>query len=189
VAAPKLGEPLLTLANQLTIARMALAPALVLLVLSGEHGWALAAFVAAGVTDGLDGVAARRGHGETTLGAMLDPVADKVLMGCSYVVLTWGRVPCPIPVWLTITILSRDAIILLSVAAINLTVGRRLFPPSWLGKSTTAAQIGTAGLVLLLDAIEVCPPWTRVVFWACLVLTVTSALHYVWAASRGAARS
>jgi cardiolipin synthase len=183
-----LSEPLLTLANQLTIARMALAPVLVLLVLSGEHGWALAAFAAAGITDALDGLAARRGHGETTLGATLDPIADKVLMGCSYVVLTWGQVPCPIPVWLTVTILSRDVIIILSVAAINLTVGRRLFTPSWLGKTTTFVQIGTAGLALFLNALGTCPPWARLVSWACLVLTVGSALHYVWSASHPAAR-
>ena len=77
---------------------MALAPLLVVLVLSRELGWALAVFVLAGLTDVLDGLIARRGGQQTTLGAMLDPVADKVLLGGAYVVLTWGqRSPAPYP--------------------------------------------------------------------------------------------
>jgi cardiolipin synthase (CMP-forming) len=177
-------EPVFTVANQLTLLRMALAPLLVVLVLSREHGWALVIFVLAGLSDVLDGLIARRGGQQTTLGAMLDPIADKVLLGGAYVVLTWATaVVCPIPVWLTVTLLSRDAIIIVTVAVINLTVGRRLFPPSWLGKAATAAQILTAGLVLLANATGECPHSLLWVFRIALVLIVTSALHYVYVAS------
>lgn len=177
-------EPVFTVANQLTLLRMALAPLLVVLVLSREHGWALAIFVLAGLSDALDGLIARRGGQQTTLGAMLDPIADKLLMGGAYIALTWANsVSCAIPVWLTVTLLARDAIIIMSVAVINLTVGRRVFPPSALGKTATGAQILTAGLVLLANALGECPPHLAWVFRIALVLIVASALHYVYAAS------
>lgn len=177
-------EPVFTIANQLTLLRMALAPVLVVFVLSRQHVWALVAFVVAGLSDALDGVIARRGGQQTTLGAMLDPVADKVLLGSTYIVLTWSStLPCAIPVWLTVTLLSRDAITVVSVAVINLTVGRRVFAPSFLGKATTAAQILTAGLVLLANALGDCPHYLVWVFRTALVLIVVSALHYVYAAS------
>ncbi len=178
--------PILTVANQLTILRMALAPFLVLAVLWHEFTWALVIFVVAGVTDLLDGLIARLGHQKTTLGAMLDPVADKVLLSSSFIVLTWGSGLDPrIPVWLTVITLSRDAIIVVSVTAINLTVGRRIFFPSFLGKATTLAQILTAGIVLLFNALAVQHAVTRWIFDATVVLTVASAVHYVHLASTG----
>ena len=103
-------EPVFTVANQLTMLRMALVPAFVLLVLAREFSWALVVFVVAGLTDALDGYVARHANQSTRLGAMLDPVADKLLAGSAYVVLTWSSVvSCAIPVWLTVTLLFRDA--------------------------------------------------------------------------------
>ena len=175
---------MLTVANQLTLLRMGLVPVLVVLVLNREHGWALAVFVAAGLTDLLDGFFARRRGGSTKLGAMLDPVADKLLLGASYVVLTWGGgLPCPLPVWLTVLVLSRDAIIVVSVVVVNLALERRVFYPSLLGKLSTAAQVVTAGLVLLANAMAVCPAAMGYVFGITAALTVGSALHYVYTAS------
>jgi cardiolipin synthase (CMP-forming) len=173
-------EPVLTVANQLTFLRLGLAPLLVVLVLARENTWALVVFVVAAVTDALDGLAARHGSQQTTLGTMLDPVADKILMGSAYVCLTWvpGLV-CSVPVWLTVTLLFRDAVIVMAVALINLTVERRVFPPSLLGKAATALQIVTAGFVLLANAVGDCPPAIRWLFWTTLVTTIVSALHYV----------
>lgn len=163
---------------------MGLAPVLVVLVLTHELVWALAVFVIAGITDLLDGLIARLGHQQTRLGAMLDPVADKLLLSSSFVVLTWASgLPVSIPVWLTVIVLSRDAIILVSVAIVHLTVGPRLFTPSWLGKSSTALQLGTVALVLAVNAIGRSFAVVDMVFKATLVLTVASALHYVWRAS------
>src|SRR5687767_1951802 len=182
--------PILTVANQLTLLRMGLAPLLVVLVLQGRMGWALGVFVVAGVTDALDGVIARRGGQQTTLGAMLDPVADKVLMTSSFIALTWGSgLALAIPVWLTVVILSRDAIIIVSVAIVNLTLGRRIFYPSLLGKLCTVSQLLTVGLVLLANAAGLPAAVLRAVFTATLALTVGSALHYVYLAStRGPGR-
>jgi cardiolipin synthase len=177
-------EPILTVANQLTILRMALAPFLVVLVLSRDYTWALVIFIVAGVTDLLDGLIARLGHQRTQLGAMMDPVADKILISSSFVALTWGSgLPVRIPAWLTIITLSRDGIILLTVSIINLTLGRRVFYPSILGKFSTLLQLLTAGVVLLLDTIGSDFPPVRYLFGATLLMTLASALHYVYLAS------
>lgn len=185
-----MSAPILTVANQLTFLRMALAPLLVVLVVQGRMRWALSVFVVAGLTDALDGLIARLGRQQTTLGAMLDPVADKVLMTSSFIALTWaGGLAVAIPVWLTVVILSRDAIIIVSVAIVNLTLGRRIFYPSLLGKLSTVSQLLTVGLVLLANVLGSGGTWLRHVFIATLALTVTSALHYVYLAStRGPGR-
>jgi cardiolipin synthase len=177
-------EPVLTVANQLTFLRIGLAPLLVVLVLGHEHTWALVAFVVAAVTDALDGLAARRGGQQTSLGAMLDPVADKLLMGSAYVCLTWAPgLVCSVPVWLTVVLLFRDVVIVVAVALVNLTVERRVFYPSFLGKLSTGLQILTAGFVLLANALGDCPRPMRWLFWLTLAATVASALHYVHKAS------
>jgi len=175
-----MAEPVFTLANQLTFLRIGLAPLLVVLVLAGEPTWALVTFVVAAATDVLDGLIARRGGQQTTLGAMLDPVADKTLMGASYVCLTWGpAVACAIPAWLTVVLLFRDAVIVMTVAIVNLTVERRVFFPSVLGKASTGLQVLTVGLVLLANAVGECWGALRWLFWLTLACTVASALHYV----------
>ena len=181
-----MAAPLLTPANQLTLLRMGLAPLLVVLVLAREMEWALAAFVVAGLTDLLDGLVARRSGQSTPLGAMLDPVADKVLLTSCFIALTWGPdLTVRLPVWLTVVTLSRDAIIIVSVAIINLAYGRRSFYPSLLGKLATALQIVTVGVVVLLNAGGWVLGGMRYVFAATLAVTVVSALHYVYLASPG----
>jgi cardiolipin synthase (CMP-forming) len=176
--------PIFTIANQLTLLRMALAPVLVLLIVSREMTWAFAVFVIAGLTDVLDGLFARRVGQRTKLGAMLDPVADKLLLGSCYIALTWSAdLFQSIPVWLTVVILSRDAIIVASVAIINLSLGHRIFYPSLLGKTSTAAQIVTAGLVLLVNSLNHTHSAIAYVFLFTAGVTVASALHYVYMAS------
>ena len=186
-----MSEPILTLANQLTLLRMAMAPLLVVLVLGDHHVWAFVAFVVAGITDLLDGWAARRAHQETRLGAMLDPVADKLLVGSMFIVLTWGsHGVAAIPTWVTVTILARDGILVVAVVIINLTIGRRLFYPTRWGKLTTFVQLLTAGLVLLSNAIATAIPGLQVVFVATVVMTLGSAVQYLYLGSqRGRAMS
>jgi cardiolipin synthase (CMP-forming) len=179
-----MSEPVFTIANQLTILRMALVPALVLLALSRRYDWALGVFVLAGISDLLDGLIARIGHQQTTLGAVLDPVADKLLLASSFVVLAWGPgLSCPIPVWLVVVVLSRDVIILVSVAVVNLTLGRRVFHPSNLGKVSTLCQLLTVGFALLSNARGGCVAGIEWLFDLALGLTVVSALHYVYLAT------
>ena len=181
-----MAAPLLSPANQLTLLRMGLAPLLVVLVLARELPWALAVFVVAALTDLLDGLVARRSGQSTPLGAMLDPVADKILLTSCFIALTWGPdLLVRLPVWLTVVTLSRDAIIIVSVAIINLAYGRRMFYPSLLGKLTTGSQIVAVGIVVLLNAGGWELDSVRYVFYVTVGLTVTSALHYVYLASTG----
>ena len=101
---------LLTPANQLTILRMAFIPAFVILVVYNQLGWAFLIFLLAGITDGLDGLIARLLHQKTTLGALLDPIADKLLLTSSFVILSVKDLGLSniLPLWLTITVISRD---------------------------------------------------------------------------------
>src|ERR1700740_1131179 len=95
-----------TPANQLTLLRMLLIPAFVILVIYGQLGWALGVFVLAGITDGLDGLLARLSDPKTSLSAGLDPMADKLLLLTTFVVLTWPGLGLAnrFPVWLTVCI-------------------------------------------------------------------------------------
>jgi cardiolipin synthase len=175
-----MSSPVFTVANQLTLLRMGLAPVLMILVLSRELRWALVVFVVAGVTDLLDGLIARLGHQRTTLGAMLDPIADKLLMLSCLISLTWGpSLPNPVPAWFTIISLSRDFIILVSAMVINLAYGQRVFYPSLLGKASTFLQVVAVGLAFLENATGATVPLLRELFVATAALAVASALHYL----------
>jgi cardiolipin synthase len=126
----------LTVANQLTILRVMLIPAFVLLLVYGYLGWALITFLVAGVTDALDGLIARRAGQRTSLGAWLDPMADKLLLVTTFVVLTLPSMPLTnrLPLWLTVLVISRDILIVGVVAIINLAIGPRTFTQSIWGK-------------------------------------------------------
>ena len=89
---------IITLPNLLTVFRMVLIPIFVSLVFYQRFVWALAVFVTAGITDGLDGLLARRFHQQSQLGTILDPIADKLMLVTAFIVLTMRGVfhtPCP----------------------------------------------------------------------------------------------
>jgi cardiolipin synthase (CMP-forming) len=171
----------LTLANQLTLLRLALVPAFVILVLYGRMGWALAAFVAAGLTDGLDGLIARWTNKRTALGAFLDPMADKLLLVSAFVVLSLPDIGLVnrIPVWLTVLVISRDVAIVATVAIVSLTLGPRTFPPSVYGKIATALYIVTVAVVLLFNFLRRQSALVDVSVWVSLAITLFSGFHYV----------
>lgn len=174
--------PLFTLANQLTLLRMLLIPAFVLLVVYGYFGWALVTFVAAGATDALDGLIARLAHQKTDLGAWLDPAADKLLLVTTFVVLTLPNLGLVnrIPIWLTILVISRDVGIVLTVAIVNLALGPRTFKPSLLGKGATALFILTCVVVMYYNYLGH-PSWVVDAFiWASLAITLASGIDYVF---------
>src|SRR5438477_9921738 len=147
---------IITLPNLLTIVRMALIPVFVSLLFYQKFLLALGVFVFAGVTDGLDGLLARRFHQQSPLGRILDPIADKMMLVTSFVVLSMrGVYPTPlpkhlpIPFWVTITVISRDVFILVGAAAINMVTGFRGFQPSLPGKVSTVVQIVSVATVML----------------------------------------
>lgn len=172
----------LTTANQLTLFRLFAVPCVVILVLYRFNGWALITFAVAGITDALDGVIARRSGQPTSLGAFLDPMADKLLLLSTFVVLTLERdppLPNVLPVWLTVLVISRDVIIVLTVAVVNLAIGRREFHPSTLGKVATLLYVLTCAFTLLFNYLESPSVVVDFMVYASLIVTVGSGLHYI----------
>jgi len=174
----------MTSANYLTLLRILMVPLLVLLLLYEFPRLALAVFLLAGLTDSLDGYIARRFDQRSELGAILDPLADKALLTCSFVVMSLPGLEAVIriPIWLTVVVLSRDILLVAAVILVNLTMGRHTFPPSTIGKRTTFAQLLSIFCVLLSNALHWEVPGIQAVFVLTLALTVTSGLHYL---SRG----
>ncbi|NLV30108.1 MAG: CDP-alcohol phosphatidyltransferase family protein [Acidobacteria bacterium] len=172
---------LLTYANQLTILRMLFVPVFVILLIYDHPKAATVVFLLAAVTDGLDGLLARKLQQKTVLGSFLDPMADKILLTAAFITLTIPSVPLAlhIPTWLTILTIGRDVLIAVSVLVIHMQTSHSQFPPSFLGKCTTAVQLLVVAVCMLANfdlrpAAAVFP----VVVYATLALTVASGLHY-----------
>jgi cardiolipin synthase (CMP-forming) len=181
-----MSSDVLTPANQLTLLRMFLIPAFVVLVVEGELGWALVVFAVAGVTDGLDGLIARRSGQKTTLGAWLDPMADKLMLVSAFVVLTLPGLGLAnrLPIWLTALVISRDVCIVVTVAIVNLAVGRRTFRPSMFGKVATVVYIVTVALAMLYNYRGYHARIVDVGIYASLAFTLLSGFHYIWHAAK-----
>jgi cardiolipin synthase len=176
----------LTPANQLTLLRMLLIPAFVILVLYGYLGWALIVFATAGITDGLDGLIARRSGQKTQLGAWLDPMADKLLLMTTFILLTLPGLDLSnrLPIWLTVLIITRDVGIVLTVTIVNFAIGPRTFQPSIFGKIATATYIVTAVVAMLFNYLRTHSVLFEVMVYASLAITLISGFHYIWHAAR-----
>jgi len=140
---------ILTVPNELTFLRLAFLPLFIIAIKYEHFALALGILVLAGVSDGLDGWLARGLNQRTPLGAYLDPVADKLLLSSSYLILALKD---KIAWWLAILVLGRDVLILVACAAILLTAGYRSFPPSIWGKAATFFEILLIVIVLVLAA-------------------------------------
>jgi cardiolipin synthase len=170
----------LTAANQLTILRMLLTPAFVILLIYGYRGWALIVLLAAGATDMLDGLIARSTGQNTELGAWLDPMADKLLLVTMFIVLTLPGIGVnQLPLWFTILVISRDVAIGGTAVVYNLAVGPRTFRPSIFGKIATATYIFTGLITLWFNYLEQESALVTVFIYASLVITFVSAGHYL----------
>jgi cardiolipin synthase len=172
-----------TLANQLTFLRLGLIPFFVLAVLEERFGWALGLLLAAAVSDFFDGLLARWLKQRTALGATLDPIADKLLLSTSFVVLAVGGA---IPWWITILVLSRDILILGVALSITIGIGFRRFSPTFYGKLCTGVQVVTVFAVVL---VEVVPDerlaWVKLaLLWLTVGFTVFSGVHYAYRTSK-----
>ncbi|NDY42351.1 CDP-diacylglycerol--glycerol-3-phosphate 3-phosphatidyltransferase [Dissulfurirhabdus thermomarina] len=166
----------MNLPNLLTLLRILLVPLLVICLIERRMAEALAIFAAAGFTDALDGFLARWLRQKTRLGAVLDPIADKLLLMSACVTLAViGRLPG----WLAVIVISRDVIILLGVGVLFLILGGVEIRPSFLGKVTTFCQLFTVFLVLAGAWLAGAERWLPAVFWATAAVTVASGLHYM----------
>lgn len=172
-----------TAPNLLTLLRICIAPFLVLAILHGKYPLAFALFVAAGLTDALDGALARILKQRSALGQYLDPVADKILLSTLFLVLMYQRL---IPASVTVLVFSRDVGILLVSAILFAAAGRREFKPSMFGKANTLVQIAAIAAVLLHEITAA--RWVAELrigaLDATIMLTIASGLHYAWTAAR-----
>ena len=166
------------LPNLITLVRLALAPAFELLLNDGDYTWALAVFLIAGVSDGLDGFIAKRFNYQSRLGAILDPVADKILLVSAFVMLS---VLHHVPVWLVIVVVFRDLLIVGGYVLYTSTYGPVHMRPSWISKLNTFMQIAMIVIVLTQQAIAMSyPNVIESLVYAVLVTTVASGGHYLW---------
>src|SRR4029077_20447293 len=138
-----------TVPNQITQLRLGFLPLFLILIVYEQYRWALLILVLAGLSDGIDGLLARTLDQKSAIGAYLDPIADKLLLSSSFVILAMEK---KIAWWLTIMVLSRDILLLTVAAVIILISGYRPFPPSLLGKATTLFQIILVFVVVLTAA-------------------------------------
>lgn len=183
---------IVTVPNLLTIFRMVLIPVFVSLLFYQRFVLALVVFLVAGLTDGLDGLLARRFNQKSQLGTILDPIADKMMMITSFVVLSMRSVfpppvpsHLPIPFWVTIAVISRDVFILVGAASINIVTGFRGFRPSLLGKINTTVQIFAIGIVMFAASIPYGTGYYLPTVYAIVFLfAVLSGGHYVFFVSR-----
>jgi cardiolipin synthase len=172
-----------TVPNQITLLRLGFLPFFLILISYEEYKWALLVLVVAGLSDGIDGLLARRLNQRSSLGAYLDPIADKLLLSSSFIILAFKK---QIAWWLTIIVFSRDILILVVAVAILLISGYRPFPPSIFGKLTTAVQIILVFAVVLSAAY---PDFhlervTHVLVYLVTFFSIFSALHYSFGTAR-----
>jgi cardiolipin synthase (CMP-forming) len=171
-----------TAPNQLTLLRLVFIPLILVCIVDQHWRWALALFLLAGASDGIDGLLARMLQQRTLLGEYLDPIADKLLLSTLFVQLSVaGKIPWRV----TVLVFTRDLFILIVCALLYAIANMRDFRPSIFGKLNTLAQIVTVFFTLVA---QVHPAmWIRYVrrggLWATIALTILSGVHYSWRTS------
>ena len=178
---------MLNLPNFLTLLRIVAIP-----ILLGDRRFleAFAVFVAAGVTDALDGAIARLTHTKTTLGAYLDPAADKLLLLSAFISLAFLN---EVPRWLVVVVISRDVVVVLGYFLLfTMTQETMEVRPTLSGKLATFFQLASVALVLvgLVRPLLVPPLLEEGVFYAAGFLTTVAGVQYVhrglmWVQARG----
>ena len=142
--------------NLITLTRVALVPIFALMLFQRRPFGALLVIFLAGLSDVLDGFAARKWHQQTGIGRLIDPLADKILLSTAYILLAIRSLGFThvIPLWLTVVVISRDLIIVAGALVVSLIRGRREFPPTVFGKVSTVLQVAAVFWVILANSIS-----------------------------------
>ena len=166
--------------NLLTLSRVLLVPVFVWMMLAGRARDAFLIFLLAGLTDVLDGLAARLWHQKSRLGLWLDPVADKLLLTSAFVLLGLPGVSRPnaIPFTVVAIVIGRDVCIAIGAIVLLWWKGQKAFFPTLLGKVSTVAQVLTVLAVLVLNARGKAFPHLSWAYDVTLVATVASGVQY-----------
>jgi len=172
------------LPNLITVFRFLLVPPVVMLLLQGRFGSALLVFAIAGFSDALDGYLAKRYHWTSRMGALLDPLADKLLLVSSFVTLGWLGL---IPLWLVGLVILRDLVIVTGAVVYHMRIEQLEAEPSLVSKLNTFTQIVLILAIMFTQAFQKLPAlWPEVLLYSVLVTTVWSGFDYVWTWSRKA---
>ncbi|NWG87025.1 MAG: CDP-alcohol phosphatidyltransferase family protein [Hydrogenophilaceae bacterium] len=167
-----------TLPNLFTFARILVVPFIVWRLLERDFEWAFWLFAAAAVSDLLDGSLARLLNQRSELGAWLDPIADKLVLLSTLLLLAWDGL---LPIWFAALVLTRDSIVLGGAAAYRSLTGGLQVAPSWLGKAATMLEFVLVSAVLAEAALQLGLAWLLPgLFWVTAVQAAASGLHYVW---------
>lgn len=172
----RFGSPI-NIPNTLTLVRILLTPVFVILLLRHQYTYALAVFVFAGLSDGVDGFIARYFNQRTALGAYLDPTADKLLLVSSYVTLAALQV---IPAWLAVVVITRDVLIVVGLAILTLFEKAYEVRPTFSSKCTTALQILLVAVSLFDPTHARLAAIHSPLIWATTSVTIVSGLHYIY---------
>ena len=175
-------RPFLNIPNLITLARILLTPLFVFSLVNGRRGTAFAVLVAAGITDLMDGFAARQLKQRTRIGFWLDPAADKLMITTAFVALTVPALAAPLtlPLWLTAVVIGRDIIIAIGAGIIILVRGPRIFPPSIAGKFCTVFQVLTVWATTFELAWGGAAAWLPALYLLTAALTCLSGALYAW---------
>jgi len=167
----------MTLANKITVGRIIAVPFFVLAMMENQLLLGQIIFVICAATDALDGTLARIRKERTPLGTFLDPLADKLLLTATFIVLTALNL---IPLWVFITVISRDFIIVLGWSVVFILTGNKKIEPRPLGKLTTALQMAFAVSVLFSIPFSI----STLLLYAMMVVTIGSGFDYVWVGNK-----
>lgn len=166
-----------TIPNCITVARILLIPVVAYLLLGRNYAPGLAVFLAAAVGDWLDGFLARRLNQTSQLGAVLDPVADKMTVMIVTILLAAQEL---LPVWLAVIVVMRDAIIVAGAVAYRFVVGHIQMAPTPLSKANTFLEFGILALVMAqADGLVDAAAWLMPLFVLLFASVLVSGAHYV----------
>jgi cardiolipin synthase len=174
---------ILNIPNILTLSRIIITPVIVYAILIDEAMMALILMIIAGITDMLDGAIARYFNQRTTVGAYLDPLADKLMLISMFVTLF---IIGEVPLFLFLAVIFRDAIIVVGAIAYEMVTHSLKMEPSMVSKATTFMQIIYVVTLLLHMASPLGDIWIQMVIWITFVITCISGLHYMFAWTRKA---
>lgn len=175
-------EAIITIPNIISTSRLVLSPVFLYFILARKTREALIILIIAISTDFFDGAVARLFKQKSNLGALLDPIGDKVLMTISFVALSIPSINSPniIPIWLTTVVIGRDIYIVIGAAVAYRLTGRKKFPPTLTGKASTFFQMAIPLVILFLNMMEIEIKSLLLLFIITLVITILSGIHYTY---------
>src|SRR4030043_1064825 len=167
----------LNIPNSLTITRIVIIPVFITSIIYKRYDYSLFLFIIAALTDLFDGLFARLKNQKTALGTFLDPLADKFLLVTTFIILSTYNL---IPKWLTITVISRDIIVLTGWFLMFIIADTSKVEPTVLGKVTIWVQSIFIAYVLIDINFLFLPDMPYILLLITAGITILSGIHYIF---------